>query len=114
MLSKNKSMKTYKIFIPLIQKLDLHIYASGNGILYAGCTIDKETQQFHTLITGFKLVDHKNGDTLNNKLENLRPVDYSMNNYNRHVQKDVNITEIIKNDFGNFYFARIRIGGKNI
>lgn len=111
-LTKNQITKTNKIFIPLIQKIPLFVSTSGNGMVYCACVINNVNKQFHTLITGFSLVDHKNGDTLNNTLDNLRFVDYAMNNANRHKNEGVNIDGVKENDYGTFYVAKIIICGK--
>jgi AP2 domain len=52
---------------------------------YRSVTFDKlrTTQQMHTLITGFKECDHKNGDGLDNRRENLRETTTSQNHANQ-------------------------------
>ena len=86
-LTKNKSMITDKIFIPVIQNLHISSGTSGNGIIYATCSLNYKNKQFHTLITNFDMVDHINGDTLDNRLINLIYTTPSLNNSNRHATK---------------------------
>lgn len=42
------------------------------------------TQQLHTFLTGWPLVDHANGDGLDNRRSNLRPATRSQNAQNTH------------------------------
>ena len=115
-LTKNEIMKTDKIFIPLLQKINVCVGTSGNGIKYVVATFDKQTRQFHGLITGFDMVDHIDGNTLNNCLKNLRYCDFSMNNSNRHITNNKHGYMGIKLEetpFGQSYVARISINGKS-
>lgn len=110
-LTKDEIMKTDKIFIPLIQEIPLFLVTSGNGMKYAGVSINNTVRRFHGLITDFDMVDHMNGDTLDNRLINLRITDSSLNNSNRHnVVKGVK--EVDTNFFGKAYKSSIKIDGK--
>lgn len=111
-LTKNKIMKTDKVFIPLIQTLSVYSIKSGNGMVYAGCFHNNVDNKYHRIITDFNVVvDHKNGNTLDNRLTNLRSVDYSMNNSNKHDDRLYNI-ETINTVIGPGYKGRVRIAGK--
>lgn len=48
----------------------------------------KSTQSMHTLLTGWELVDHVNGDGLDNRRANLRPATSSQNAANARRRKD--------------------------
>ncbi len=115
-LTNGYIMKTDKIFIPLIQKISLCSTESGskskNKNTYAYASFLGVNDQFHNLITGFDMVDHINGDTLNNCLENLRNVDHYLNNKNRHyIDLDYNINgiSIMNIETNKYYTATIKI-----
>lgn len=113
-LTKNHIMKTDKIFIPLLQKILVCSAKSGNGYIYAIASINDVNIKFHKLITGFDMVDHIDGNKLNNCLDNLRNADYSMNNTNRHSTNENSNTKCIsikgpQND--KYYSAKIKIDG---
>ena len=48
----------------------------------------RTTQQMHTLLTGWPLADHANGNGLDNRRENLRPATSSQNAMNRATPSD--------------------------
>lgn len=48
----------------------------------------KTSQKLHTFLTGWPEVDHRNGDGLNNRRENLRRVSRTQNNANARLRKD--------------------------
>lgn len=91
MLTSNQIMKGNIELIPLIQKLPLFatISKDDNSKYYVGCsTPSQKMARFHKVITGFDMVDHINGDTLDNTLENLRWCDYSLNNRNKYMDEE--------------------------
>lgn len=113
-ITKNNIFKTNKIFIPLIQKIHIFTLTSGNQIQYAYCSIANKNIMYHSLISGFELTDHLNGDTMDNRLQNLRPATYSMNNSNRHLseiyQDDIGVKQV-NTIFGKAYKASIKLEG---
>jgi hypothetical protein len=94
-LTKGQVMKTNKIFIPLLKKIFLSTIEGGNKNAqpYAYASFNNISTHFHNLITCFNMVDHIDGDPLNNCLENLRNADSFLNNKNKH---DANITKGVK------------------
>lgn len=87
-IDESNIMKIDKFLLKLIQKINIH--KAKNNIsenYYASTSLNNIEYKFHRLITQYNndyLVDHINGDTLDNRFENLRPVNHSLNNINRH------------------------------
>jgi len=109
-LTKDEIMKTDKIFIPLIQEIPLFVMTSGNGMKYAATCINDVNRRFHNFVTNFDMADHMNGTTLDNRLENLRFTDCSLNNSNRH--NEVKGVKEVNAIFGKAYKTSIKIDGK--
>lgn len=87
-------MKTNKIFINFINKIPLFVTFGSSEINYIATNINDSNILFHIIITKFKeydyehiKIDHINGNTCDNRLENLRPVNTSLNNINRNDSK---------------------------
>lgn len=69
----------------ILKNLSWHVRHDGNN-WYVEASI-----KLHRLVMNAKpreLVDHKNGNTLDNRKENLRIVTYSQNNANRKAKKN--------------------------
>jgi hypothetical protein len=89
-LTKDHVTKTNIELIHIIQLVAICVTKSSNmnSKYYAMISIDRTSIKFHNFITQNKMTDHIDGDTLNNTLENIRSCDYSINNINRHIDKD--------------------------
>lgn len=115
-LTKNEIMKTDKIFTPFIQKNTTYLTTSGEGIKYVSCSYKKNNadshMQYHTAITGFKITDHINGDTLNNCLTNLRSVSISMNNSNKHTDTDMSCIKQTHGMYGEYITVTVKMEKK--
>ena len=80
--------------IVLYDECDKHVVESHNwyllgnkwGHVYAITTIKMKKIKLHTLIMGIKGVDHKSGDTLDNRRDNLRICTHQQNMCNRKPQ----------------------------
>lgn len=84
-------MKTNKIFLKFINNITLFNIKNSAGINYIATSLKGITIYFHIIITKYKeynyeyiKIDHINGDSLDNRLQNLRPSNTSLNNINRH------------------------------
>ena len=91
-LSNDKWMKLDVDALPLFD--DICVYArKDTNNWYAGCTIDRKTVQAHRIIydnlkgpiPDGHVIDHIDGDTLNNRVSNLRAVSISTNVWNSKV-----------------------------
>ncbi len=61
-------------------RIDKHGYAARSIPFTKG---QPHGQRLHNFITGLDYVDHINGDTLDNRRENLRPATHQQNTWNR-------------------------------
>ena len=59
-----------------------------DGRVYAQRAVGRTTEQMHRVIAGHALVDHINGDGLDNRRSNLRPATVTQNNRNARRRKD--------------------------
>lgn len=57
-----------------------------NGLFYPVSRIDGRYTRLHTFLTGWRRVDHEDGDTMNNQRYNLRKATTSQNGANRGKQ----------------------------
>lgn len=122
MIKKNLIMKTDLIFLPLFMVnfnkpiCDVTICktksATGNKI-YAEINLKRigKIIRYHQFIMGSPFIDHINGDTLDNRLENLRFTDYENNNHNQISHTDLAVG-VIYNEIDKYYTAFIRTSGK--
>lgn len=62
---------------------DGHTFYVGRGVREAG---EQRTVQLHNFLTGWPLVDHRNGDGLDNRRANLRQATKSQNCANRPIR----------------------------
>ena len=87
-------------------------YVSRHIVTSAG---KKSTESMHTLLTGWPLVDHINGDRACNRWSNLRDVAPSINSQNmRKAHKDNKTGFLgVRLDPSGMYFAELFIDGKN-
>jgi hypothetical protein len=117
-----KLMKVNMFLLKLIQKINIFISSGNSDVEYPATYLNDKNVLFHRLITQYNnnyLVDHINGDTLDNRYENLRPVNYSLNNINRHIDikgyKEVNTifgkaikvyTKLDKKEYSKYYSVK--------
>ena len=87
-IDESNIMKIDKFLLKLVMNINLCTSISGTSKTpYPLANFNNNSILFHRLITQYNndyLVDHINGDTFDNRFENLRPVNHSLNNINRH------------------------------
>ena len=82
-------VKVDKDDIPLLSKYRWYIGRRKKNLYCIGNMGNNNKEYLHRfLIPNSKQVDHKNGDTLDNRKENLRPCDNSLNSMNKPKQKN--------------------------
>lgn len=94
-----------------------HIITDGNKKLYAASNIKGERVLMHRFLInipkGFE-TDHKNGNSLDNRKENLRKATHGQNIHNSKLRKDNTSGFKGVRKQGNKYIARIQINNKQI
>lgn len=87
-------------------------YAASNGIIKGG--VKRKTILMHALIMGCDLVDHKNGNGLNNSRLNLRKANKSLNavNSRRRAGSSSKFRGVVWDSKRNKWAAYIKIDGK--
>lgn len=123
MLDEENIMKTDLIFLPLFIPLkDLHINVLVTTVRYSEKLIYAKAYirptaiviNFHKFIMGDSMIDHMNGDTLDNRLINLRFTNYSHNNSNRKSNSDTNITGVTCGEDKGMEYYRARLKYDNV
>jgi hypothetical protein len=77
--------------LPLIEGYNLYA-TSHENVTYVDCLpkpgLNKKRTLLHTLITGFKMTDHKNRNGLDCRRENMRPCSKAQNSRNAVKHRD--------------------------
>ena len=107
-LTKGFTMITDFKFVDTCQKYSLCVTKSGNknAEYYCTMTIDGIQRNFHNFITGWKMVDHINRNTLDNRLCNLRETTSKQNNNNKNINPRKNTSGCV-----GVRFVTDRVGG---
>lgn len=72
----------------------------------------QRSQRMHTLITGWRLVDHKDRDGLNNQRSNLRRATVAQNQMNRRPNSGCRFKGVKRNK--GRWLARIQVNGHSL
>lgn len=80
---------------------------------YAATRIDGRFTRLHSFLTGWRLVDHKNGDGLDDQRGNLRPATGSQNNANAKKRKGKSRFRGVYKHLNGKWLAAISDHGKN-
>lgn len=113
-LNENKWTKTNFEFFESIKNIKWS-YKIKNGKEYAVSKIDGRTTRFHRLVLqNVKVIDHIDGNGLNNLIENLRRCTTQQNLYNRSKTKANTSGYKGVSRHKNKWRAKIKINGKLI
>ena len=118
-LSQDYVMLTDYKYKDIIDTYPLCVTKSSNSEsdYYPLLVVDGENKRFHKYITGNEMTDHINREPLDNRMENLRTTNHSLNNRNRISKKNNELNQDIgirKVDNDTSYQARIKVSGKEI
>lgn len=106
----------------LIDKEDLHIWDSGSwyvnvlpsGVMRVAGRIGGRRTYFHKEVVSYSIVDHKNGNGLDNRKYNLRPASKSLNAQNTTERSDNTSGTTGVSKKRDKWRARINIDGKEL
>lgn len=88
-LTQGKFAKVDDADYELVSQHNWHYNSHGYAYRYAGGgRKNRKRQAMHQLLGGYKLVDHENGDGLDNRRSNLRPANKSLNAANSKIRSD--------------------------
>jgi hypothetical protein len=109
-----ESLMQWKWYASLSRKTNTYYAKRG---VYLGKIDGKHkctTTSMHKTITGFKMTDHKNHDTLDNRRRNLRESNNSLNQANKSIQKDNKCGfKGVHEKTPGYWVAQIRVRGIN-
>lgn len=116
-IDDNHIMKTDIKFLDLCQSRSICKGKGGSktASYYPKISVDGKPHDFHKYITNFKMTDHINRDTFDNRLQNLRETTHKENNNNRNANKKYDESHIMGVRYvekDNAWQARIKQDGK--
>ena len=109
-LTKDLEMITNEELVPLIQKVAIYASKGQFSDYYAGTNFNNKSKLFHNLITGYDMVDHIDGNPLNNCYENLRWCNHALNNSNKHTDTELGIL-ISPKHARDYLYLTVKING---